>query len=297
MLSTLRCAGHSFWARAVTNRPVQFRTVVLGGSQAFQWAPSPAPARSRKVFPADRRAQKWPRGCTTEANASERLEFKAETRKLLDIVAKSLYTDKEAFIRELISNASDACEKLRFLQSTHAVKNIHDDDVPLQVRLSADEKERKFVIEDTGVGMTRDELVDHLGTIAKSGSLDFLQSGDSDASKIIGQFGVGFYSTFVVADKVNVYTKTCDPEKGDQGYLWSSDGAGSFTITEVDDVPRGTKIELILKDDATEFCKASTVKKAAQKFSSYIDFPIYILEDGEEKKAVKETVPEKKVAE
>merc|ERR1719221_2080763 len=282
MLSTLRCAGHSFWARAVTNRPVQFRTVVLGGSQAFQWAPSPAPARSRKVFPADRRAQKWPRGCTTEANASERLEFKAETRKLLDIVAKSLYTDKEAFIRELISNASDACEKLRFLQSTHAVKNIHDDDVPLQVRLSADEKERKFVIEDTGVGMTRDDLVAHLGTIAKSGSLDFLQSGESDASKIIGQFGVGFYSTFVVANKVDVYTKISDPEKGDKSYHWSSDGSGTFSITEIPNITRGTRIELILKDDATEFSKESVVKKAAQKFSSYIDFPISIVENGED---------------
>jgi TNF receptor-associated protein 1 len=193
-----------------------------------------------------------------------------------------LYTDKEVFIRELISNASDACEKLRFMQATHAVKDIHDAELPLQVKLSADEKERKFVIEDSGVGMTHDELVDHLGTIAKSGSLDFLQSGESDASKIIGQFGVGFYSTFVVADKVDVYTKTCDPEKGNQGYLWSSDGSGSFTITEVPDVPRGTKIELTLKDDATEFSKIAQVKTAAQKFSSYIDFPICIVEDGQE---------------
>jgi len=211
----------------------------------------------------------------------EKHEFKAETKKLLDIVAKSLYTDKEVFIRELISNASDACEKLRFLQGTAQIKSVHDEALPLQVKVSTNEAERRFTIEDTGVGMTREELVDHLGTIAKSGSLDFLQSGDSDASKIIGQFGVGFYSTFVVAEKVNVYTKTCDPEKGDQGYLWSSDGDGSYTITEVDDVPRGTKIELILKDDAAEFCKASNVKKAAQKFSSYIDFPILILEDGE----------------
>jgi len=151
------------------------------------------------------------------------------------------------------------------------------------VKLSVTEADRKFVIEDSGVGMTHDELVEHLGTIAKSGSLDFLQSGESDASKIIGQFGVGFYSTFVVADEVKVYTRTCDPEKGNQGYLWSSDGSGSYTITEVPDLPRGTRIELTLKDDATEFAKVSTVKKAAEKFSSYIDFPIYLVEDGEEK--------------
>eukprot|EP00443_Scrippsiella_acuminata_P021063 CAMPEP_0115248506 /NCGR_PEP_ID=MMETSP0270-20121206/42104_1 /TAXON_ID=71861 /ORGANISM="Scrippsiella trochoidea, Strain CCMP3099" /LENGTH=750 /DNA_ID=CAMNT_0002663807 /DNA_START=98 /DNA_END=2353 /DNA_ORIENTATION=+ len=215
--------------------------------------------------------------------ATEQHEFKAETKKLLDIVAKSLYTDKEVFIRELISNASDACEKLRFLQATSQLQEIHDDTLPLKIKLSADEAERKFVIEDSGVGMTHDELIEHLGTIAKSGSLDFLQSGESDASKIIGQFGVGFYSTFVVADKVEVYTKTCNPEKGDKGYLWSSDGSGSYTISEVPDVPRGTRIVLTLKDDATEFAKLSTVKQAAQKFSSYIDFPIAVIEDGEEK--------------
>lgn len=213
--------------------------------------------------------------------SSETMEFKAETKKLLDIVAKSLYTDKEVFIRELISNASDACEKLRFRQGASQIKEVNDSDLPLQITLSVSEKDRKFVIEDSGIGMTRDELVEHLGTIAKSGSLDYVQSGESDASKIIGQFGVGFYSTFVVADKVEVYTKTSDKEKGEQGLKWSSDGSGSFTVTEVDDVPRGTRIELTLNDDATEFSKLATVKKAAQKFSSFIDFPLYVKEDGE----------------
>jgi len=213
--------------------------------------------------------------------SSETMEFKAETKKLLDIVAKSLYTDKEVFIRELISNASDACEKLRFRQGASQIKEVNDSDLPLQITLSVSEKDRKFVIEDSGIGMTRDELVEHLGTIAKSGSLDYVQSGESDPSKIIGQFGVGFYSTFVVADKVEVYTKTSDKEKGEQGLKWSSDGSGSFTVTEVDDVPRGTRIELTLNDDATEFSKLATVKKAAQKFSSFIDFPLYVKEDGE----------------
>jgi len=217
------------------------------------------------------------------APAPEQYEFKAETKKLLDIVAKSLYTDKEVFIRELISNASDACEKLRFLQGSSQLQDIHDEDIPLQVKLSVSEDERQFTIQDTGVGMTREELISHLGTIAKSGSLDYVNSGDTDASKIIGQFGVGFYSTFVVADKVEVFTKTCDPEKGSQGYLWSSDGSGSYTIAELDDVPRGTRIVLTLKDDATEFAKLATIKKAAEKFSSFIDFPIFIKEDGEDK--------------
>jgi len=220
------------------------------------------------------------------------MEFKAETRKLLDIVAKSLYTDKEVFIRELISNASDACEKLRFLQDTNVIKDVHDESIPPTIHLATNETERTFTLTDTGVGMTREELIDHLGTIAKSGSLDFVQNGagssQGDAGKIIGQFGVGFYSTFVVADKVEVYTKTADASKGDTGYLWSSDGSGSFTVTEHADVPRGTKIVLTLKDDAAEYAKMANVKKAAEKFSSFVNFPLSIAEDGEDKEINKQ---------
>lgn len=222
------------------------------------------------------------------AGTTERHEFKAETRKLLDIVAKSLYTDKEVFIRELISNASDACEKLRFMQGTQQVTNVLDTELPLTIRLSVSEADRTFTIEDTGVGMTHDELVDHLGTIAKSGSLDFARGGASDPNAIIGQFGVGFYSTFVVADKVEVYTRTCDKDKGDQGYLWKSDGDGAFTVEEVPDLPRGTKIVLTLKDDAIEFAKQSTVEKAAKKFSSFIDFPISIVVGSEDQTITKQ---------
>jgi len=228
----------------------------------------------------------WVRHCASVP--PESFEFKAETKKLLDIVAKSLYTDKEVFIRELISNASDACEKLRFLQSTQALKNVHDEEVAPRIRISTVEAERQFIIEDTGMGMTRAELIDHLGTIAKSGSLDFLQRGESDASKIIGQFGVGFYSTFVVADRVQVFTKSADPEQGNQGYLWESDGSGSYTITEAPDIARGTKIILTLKDDTTEFAKMVNVKKAATKFSSFIDFPLTIVEESEEKEVNKQ---------
>jgi TNF receptor-associated protein 1 len=216
------------------------------------------------------------------------MEFKAETRKILDIVAKSLYTDKEVFIRELVSNASDACEKLRFMQGTQAIKEINDEEQALRIRLSVDEKQRLFTIEDSGVGMTKDELIENLGTIAKSGSLAFSENADADASNIIGQFGVGFYSTFVVADKVDVYTKTADSEKGSTGYHWTSDGSGSFEITEMADIPRGTKIVLALKDDATDFSKLSTVKTAATKFSSFVDFPIFIAEDAEDKEINKQ---------
>jgi len=276
MLSTLRSGGRTLAARGL--RPTGSLLPRLASCGPVPSAAAPLCTVRRPAGPLGNvRTRQFCAGNT------EKFEFKAETKKLLDIVARSLYTDKEVFIRELISNASDACEKLRFMQGSHQIKEVHQPDVPLQVKVSVSESERKFIIEDTGVGMTHDELVEHLGTIAKSGSLDFLQSGESDASKIIGQFGVGFYSTFVVADQVNVYTRTCDPEKGSQGYLWSSDGSGSYTVTEVPDLPRGTKIELVLKDDATEFAKVSTVKKAAEKFSSFIDFPIYVIEDGEEK--------------
>jgi len=283
MISTLRGSAAPV-ARRVALRSSRGVSTALLPSEAGRFRALAAPAlascvpRARAGAPREQR--RW---CAAGSASPEQHEFKAETKKLLDIVAKSLYTDKEVFIRELISNASDACEKLRFMQATHQLNAVNDEETPLQVRLSVDEAKREFVIEDSGVGMTHDELVEHLGTIAKSGSLDFLQNSDSDASKIIGQFGVGFYSTFVVADKVNVYTKTCDPEKGNTGYHWSSDGSGSFTVSEMPDLPRGTRIELILKDDATEFAKLSTVKKAAQKFSSYVDFPISILEDGEDK--------------
>jgi len=215
-------------------------------------------------------------------------EFKAETRKLLDIVAKSLYTDQEVFIRELISNASDACEKLRFLQGSQQIQTINDADLPLGVKLSVDEAARTFTIEDSGIGMTHDQLIEHLGTIAKSGSLDFSRNEASADTNIIGQFGVGFYSTFVVADKVEVFTKTCDASKGSQGFLWSSDGSGSFKITEVSDIPRGTKIVLTLKDDAAEFSKFSTVKQAAEKFSSFIDFPLKVADGSNEIEVTKQ---------
>jgi len=220
---------------------------------------------------------------STEANiAAESHEFKAETRKLLDIVARSLYTDKEVFIRELISNASDALEKFRFLSSTHQIKSIVAPETELRIQVEVDEGKRTFTISDSGIGMSRSELIDNLGTIARSGSKKFLEEVGSSDNKIIGQFGVGFYSAFVVADKVRVYSRAADGEKDENGYVWESDGTGTFTVSKDDSVSRGTRIEIHLKEEAADFAKFELVRSAATKFSSFIDFPIKVVSGDQE---------------
>uniref|UniRef100_A0A1B6DQJ3 Heat shock protein 75 kDa, mitochondrial n=2 Tax=Clastoptera arizonana TaxID=38151 RepID=A0A1B6DQJ3_9HEMI len=206
----------------------------------------------------------------------EKLEFQAETRMLLDIVAKSLYSEKEVFIRELISNASDALEKLRYLSLS---ENSNDQLGPLEIRIFTDKQNRTFIIQDTGVGMTKEELVANLGTIARSGSKAFLEElknkgGAEQASTVIGQFGVGFYSTFMVADKVEVYTKGF--QEGAVGYSWTSDGLGTYEIKEADGVNRGTKIVLHLKTESREFSDESTVQDVIRKYSNFVGCPIYV---------------------
>ncbi|PFH38800.1 putative heat shock protein 75 [Besnoitia besnoiti] len=218
--------------------------------------------------------------------------FKAETKKLLHIVTHSLYTDKEVFIRELISNAADALEKLRFLQATAQVGgSLENESVPLEIRLGTDAAAKTFTLQDTGVGMTKEELLEHLGTIAKSGSLEFLMKhqGQKNAD-IIGQFGVGFYSSFVVSDRVDVYTRA--HAEGAKAYLWSSDGTGEFSIKELSaeeaasaGLKRGTKIVCHLKNDCAEFANTNHVKECATRFSSFVNFPIFVTEaDGTETK-------------
>lgn len=210
-------------------------------------------------------------------------QFKAETKKLLQIVAHSLYSDKEVFIRELISNASDALEKLRFLEATREglTNSKVDPEIPYKVVLSTDDVAKTFTIEDTGVGMTKDELINNLGTIAKSGSLAFLEdskmSSGEKANAIIGQFGVGFYSSFVVSNNVEVFTRSYSSEET-TGYHWVSDGSGEFTVREVENLPRGTKIICHLKDDCLLFCNSSNVKKVAEKYSAFLNFPLFIKE-------------------
>ncbi len=207
-------------------------------------------------------------------------EFKAEIQQLLDIVIHSLYTDKEIFIRELVSNAADALEKLRFQQASGA--KVHDPDLELAISIATDEKERTISIADTGVGMTADELVENLGTIAHSGSKAFLkqlteaqEKGAKPDANLIGQFGVGFYSAFMVAEKVTVETRSSDA--GAPACRWTSTGAGSYDIeTLSDDLPRGTKITIELKDDQKTFAEAYTVKSIVKRYSSFVPFPINV---------------------
>lgn len=217
----------------------------------------------------------------TSCSPPETLEFKAETLKLLRLVTHSLYTDKEVFIRELVSNASDALEKLRFLQASGAATTILDPDAPLEIKLEVDPKAHAVSVFDSGVGMTRDEAIQNLGTIAKSGSAEFLaRAGSADAEQrkaIIGQFGVGFYSSFVVATKVQVFTRSYKPEE--PGWLWESDGLGSFTIQKCDGLPRGTKIVCHLSEDAKDFGTVDKITDLAKKFSSFVSFPISITKD------------------
>ncbi|XP_061079680.1 LOW QUALITY PROTEIN: heat shock protein 75 kDa, mitochondrial [Conger conger] len=199
-------------------------------------------------------------------------EFQAETKKLLDIVARSLYSEKEVFIRELISNGSDALEKLR-----HKLISGGGDTAPMEIHLQTDAAKGTFTIQDTGVGMSREELVSNLGTIARSGSkafLDTLQNQAEAGSSIIGQFGVGFYSAFMVADTVDVFSQSAEP--GSPGFKWSSDGSGVFEIAEASGVRQGTKIVLHLRDDCKEFSAEDRVKDIVTKYSNFVNFPIFL---------------------
>jgi TNF receptor-associated protein 1 len=203
----------------------------------------------------------------------QKFEFQAEIKQLLDIVIHSLYTEKEIFVRELVSNASDALEKLRHLQLTE--KDIQDGDGPLEITITTDETAKTITIQDTGLGMSRAELIENLGTIAHSGSKQFLKAlgeGGAKNSNLIGQFGVGFYSAFMVAKSVKVYShswRTAEP-----GHVWTSDGSGSYEIEEAADQRRGCKIVVELKDDCDEFAKDWRVKDILTRYSAFVGFPI-----------------------
>jgi len=201
-------------------------------------------------------------------------EFVAETKQLLDIVARSLYSEKEVFIREIVSNSSDALEKLRHSQVTGA--ETSDPHLPLEIHLSTDEEKGLFIIQDFGVGMTQEELVNNLGTIARSGSKAFMEKMDNSAGteNIIGQFGVGFYSTFMVGDHIDVYSKSFEPDS--PGYFWTSDGSGSYEISEADGVMRGTKVIIHLKDADKRFSLKATVEDIIRRYSNFVGFPIFL---------------------
>ena len=203
----------------------------------------------------------------------QKFEFQAEIKQLLDIVIHSLYTEKEIFVRELVSNASDALEKFRHLQLTE--KEAFDDKAELEINLTTDDKAKTITIQDFGLGMTRAELIENLGTIAHSGSKAFLKALGENGQKnanLIGQFGVGFYSAFMVAKTVKVYSHSRNV--AEPGHVWTSDGSGSYEIEECADLRRGTKIVIELKDECGEFSEDSTVKEILERYSAFVTFPI-----------------------
>jgi molecular chaperone HtpG len=212
----------------------------------------------------------------TKAAKSEQFEFKAEMKKLLHLIVHSLYTHPEIFLRELISNSSDALNKVRFQSLTD--KKILDPKADLRISIVIDEKQRQFSIEDSGIGMAKDELVNELGTVAHSGTLEFLEKVQKEKKAVdgnlIGQFGVGFYSIFMVTDKVVVETRHANQDS--KGYRWTSKGEGTFTIEEIERKERGTKISFTLKEDAAEFAEEYRVKEIIKKYSNFVDFPIYV---------------------
>lgn len=204
----------------------------------------------------------------------ENFEFAAEIQKLLNILIHSLYTQKEIFLRELISNAADALDKVRFKMLTE--KNLRDESLPLEVKIEVNKDKNVLVISDSGIGMTKDELVENIGTIAHSGSMSFLkafaESTDKDNLSLIGQFGVGFYSVFMVAKRVDVLTLSAQPDS--KPYFWSSEGLGQYTIAETEKETRGTEIRVHLKDDAKEYLEAIRIKNIIQRYSDFVSYPI-----------------------
>lgn len=202
--------------------------------------------------------------------------FQTEVAKLLDLLANSLYSNKEVFLRELISNASDALDKLHFLSLTD--QKLLGDDPILRIRVKADKDAGTLTISDNGIGMTVEEAQEHLGTIAKSGTDEFFKSLSGDAAKdsqLIGRFGVGFYSAFIVADKVTVYSRSAKAAQN-EGVCWESEGLGTYTAERIDRKERGTDIVLHLKADAQKFLDACVLETAITKYSDHIAVPVYL---------------------
>jgi len=217
----------------------------------------------------------------TDTN-SQQFTFKAETKQLLNILIHSLYKDREVFLRELLSNASDALNRLRFEMVTN--QNVLDGAAELKIQITADKDSRTITIQDTGIGMTRDEVIENLGTIAQSGARKFLDAAKDKAAdfvQVIGQFGVGFYSVFMVAESVRVTSRSFDPQA--EAVTWFATGDDSYEISAAKMSERGTKIEIKLKEDTAEFAEEYRLKNIIHKHSDYIGFPIYL---GESKDAV-----------
>merc|ERR1711992_151121 len=224
-------------------------------------------------------------------DSAEKHAFQAEVSRMMKLIINSLYKNKEVFLRELISNASDALDKIRLLSLTD--KSLLEATEELSIKIKADKENHILTITDTGIGMTKQDLINNLGTIAKSGTADFLSkiqeaSSSTEFNDLIGQFGVGFYSAFLVADKVVVTSKNND----DNQYIWESD-ASSFSISEDPRGPtlkRGTQISLYLKEESYDFLEQDTVRDLIKKYSQFINFNIYLW--GSSTKTVEEPIEE-----
>ncbi|MDY6872831.1 MAG: molecular chaperone HtpG [Chloroflexota bacterium] len=214
------------------------------------------------------------------------IPFKAETQQLLNILIHSLYTEREIFLRELISNASDALARLDFVMLTD--RDILDPDLPLQIRIRMNEDEGLLIIEDTGIGMTREELTENLGTIARSGAKAFVEAAqdqEHNLADIIGQFGVGFYSAFMIADWIEVVSRSYKQDA--KAAAWYATGDETFTLQDADREQRGTEVRIKVKDDAKEFLDPTRLRQVIRRHSDFIQYPIYLDtgkkdEDGEE---------------
>jgi molecular chaperone HtpG len=213
---------------------------------------------------------------TQQGQNAEQFTYKAEMQQLLHLIIHSLYTHPEVFLRELISNSSDALNKMRFRTLTDTA--IVSPEAELAIRITTDKDNKRLIIEDTGCGMSREELIENLGTVAKSGTLEFLQSirdnQQSAQGDLIGQFGVGFYSVFMVTDEVTVETRNADIDG--KAWKWSSSGTGTYSIEPSDKELRGTTISFTLRDDHKEFAEDYRIKSIIKKYSNYVDFPIYL---------------------
>jgi len=219
---------------------------------------------------------------TTIKDEPQSFHFKAETKQLLNILIHSLYKDREVFLRELLSNASDALNRLRFEMVTN--QDVVDPAAELCVRLKVDKEARMLTIQDTGIGMTREEIIENLGTIAQSGARKFLEATkdkSTDLTQVIGQFGVGFYSVFMVAEWVRITSRSYNPSE--KAVSWYATGEDNYEVGPAEMTERGTKVEIKLKEDTAEFADEYRLKNIIHKHSEYIGFPIYV---GEEKQAV-----------
>ncbi|MBG3032711.1 molecular chaperone HtpG [Proteus mirabilis] len=208
--------------------------------------------------------------------------FQSEVKQLLQLMIHSLYSNKEIFLRELISNASDAADKLRFRALSDAA--LYENEGELHVRIATDKENRTLTISDNGIGMTRDEVIDNLGTIAKSGTKAFLESIGQDQAKdsqLIGQFGVGFYSAFIVADKVTVRTRAAG-QPADKGVFWESQGEGDYTVADIEKADRGTEITLHLREGEDEYLDDWRLRSIISKYSDHISLPVEIETKNEE---------------